>query len=581
MGIQFSNLNRINSGSAETRKLRVYAFDPTVPRRRGNDLIVQVPFEPLLPGPWGAKLHVIDYDATNDRYYQPIDLEETLCLINSGVGASEADPRFHQQMVYAVASQTIRHFEFALGRDVKWGYRTHEPLTLYPHARYEANAYYSRELKGIIFGYFRDAGAEEGQPVFTCLSHDIIAHEMAHALVDGQRSHFMVPTGFDTAAFHEAFADVVALFQHFSCKGAVLDAVQRTAGRLQILDTEPLRKRIAGEPELVEDEDVQNPMVELAKQFGYAMGQRSALRSALGTAPDPKDLEGNFEPHSRGSILVAAIFDAFFSLYLARTRDLMRIARASGASLEPGALHPDLANRLAEDAARLAGQFMNLCIRALDYCPPVDITFGDYLRALITADHDLVPDDDLGYRETLLAAFRRRGIRPDGVRTHSEDDVLWEPFEPKKKSGGAGPPPPINLRFDLMNPNPLWEKANAKALVAFAKANAAALKLVPGTPTAAHTFHPVHRIGPDGQLAIGVAAELIQDNGKALGGSTVLFNGDGTIRYVVHRSVSDKSMEQRSDDFRMHLSLNESGLVATKSRDHRAHLDFALVHRGV
>jgi hypothetical protein len=577
MGIQFSNLNRVNSGSAETRKLRVYAFDPTVPRRRGNDLIVQVPYEPLTPGPWGAKLHVIDYDATNDRYYQPVDLDETKALLNAGVGASEADPRFHQQMVYAVASQTIRHFEFALGRDVKWGYRTHDPLTLYPHARYEANAYYSRDLKGIVFGYFRDTGGDAGQPVFTCLSHDIIAHEMTHALVDGQRSHFMVPTGFDTPAFHEAFADVVALFQHFSCKGAVLDAVQRTAGKLQILDTEPLQKRIAGEPDLVEDADVTNPMVELAKQFGYAMGQRSALRSALGTPPDPKDLDGNFEPHSRGSILVAAIFDAFFSLYLARTRDLMRIARASGASLEAGALHPDLANRLADDATRLAGQFMNLCIRALDYCPPVDITFGDFLRALITADHDLVPDDDLGYRETLLAAFRRRGIRPDGVRTHSEDDVLWEPFEPPAE----GDPPQIDLSFDLMHPDPQAEEANAKALLAFAKANAGALKMVPGIKTAAHTFHPVHRIGPDGQLAIGVAAELIQDSGQALGGSTVLFNGDGTIRYLIHRSVSDQSMAQRRDDFQLHMSLNESGLVEPKSRDHRARIDFALVHRGV
>jgi hypothetical protein len=29
------------------------------------------------------------------------------------------------------------------------------------------------------------------------------------------------------------------------------------------------------------------------------------------------------------------------------------------------------------------------------------------------------------------------------------------------------------------------------------------------------------------------------------------------------------------------MSLNESGLVEPKSRDHRARIDFALVHRGV
>ncbi len=27
-----------------------------------------------------------------------------------------------------------------------------------------------------------------------------------------------------------------------------------------------------------------------------------------------------------------------------------------------------------------------MCIRAIDYCAPVGITFGDYLRAVITAD---------------------------------------------------------------------------------------------------------------------------------------------------------------------------------------------------
>ena len=43
-----------------------------------------------------------------------------------------------------------------------------------------------------------------------------------------------------------------------------------------------------------------------------------------------------------------------------------------------------------------------MCLRALDYCPPVDVQFGDFLRALITADHDLVPDDPYGYRASLI-----------------------------------------------------------------------------------------------------------------------------------------------------------------------------------
>ena len=44
----------------------------------------------------------------------------------------------------------------------------------------------------------------------------------------------------------------------------------------------------------------------------------------------------------------------------------------------------------------------------LDYCPPVDLTFGESLRALITADTDLSPGDDDSYRLAMIAAFRRR-----------------------------------------------------------------------------------------------------------------------------------------------------------------------------
>ena len=72
-----------------------------------------------------------------------------------------------------------------------------------------------------------------------------------------------------------------------------------------------------------------------------------------------------------------------------------------------------------------------MCIRALDYCPPVDLTFGDYLRALITADYDLVRDDDLGYRIAVVEAFRQHGIYPHDVRSLSIDSLRWqEPTDP-------------------------------------------------------------------------------------------------------------------------------------------------------
>ena len=203
-------------------------------------MTVNVPFEDLQKGPIGQYLEVIDYDASNDCYYSPVDLDQRNILLGDGLDPNESNPQFHQQMVYAVASETIRRFEYALGRRVRWAfgrYSKHKRLRIFPHAMLEANAFYSEKLAALVFGYF--AATEEdgtlnvpGQTVFTCLSHDIIAHETTHALVHSQRSFSIEPTGPDAPAFHEAFADIVALFQHFSYADALLETVQRTGGRI-------------------------------------------------------------------------------------------------------------------------------------------------------------------------------------------------------------------------------------------------------------------------------------------------------------------------------------------------------------
>jgi hypothetical protein len=84
-----------------------------------------------------------------------------------------------------------------------------------------------------------------------------------------------------------------------------------------------------------------------------------------------------------------------------------------------------LAQRLANEAAKAAQHVLTMCVRAIDYCPPVDITFGEFLRAVITADCDVVADDDLNYRIAFLQAFRKRGIFPLDVRTLSVESLLW------------------------------------------------------------------------------------------------------------------------------------------------------------
>ena len=415
------------------RRLRGYAFDPQLSTELAsaaiNAICYDVRWEPgLEPGPRGDYLDVIDVDPASGGCYQPVDLNDPALLAADGLAPSEGNPQFHQQMVYAVAMTTIERFEHALGRRVLWSPRMHGhddseyvgQLRIYPHALRQQNAYYDPGRKALLFGYFPAADTEPGRvypggTVFTCLSQDIVAHETTHAILDGVHRALLYPSNPDTLAFHEAFADIVALMQHFSLADALRQQIARARGDLR----------------------TRTLLSELAVQFGQATGRYGALRSAIGQidpdtrqwqplAPDAGALLRIEEPHARGAILVAAVFDAFLRIYERRSADLLRIATGGNGELPAGELHPDLVGRLAEEAAKSATHVLTLCVRALDYCPPVDLTFGEYLRAIITADREVVPQDRLGYRLALVEAFRARGIYPKGLRSLAVDTLVWD-----------------------------------------------------------------------------------------------------------------------------------------------------------
>jgi hypothetical protein len=411
-----------------SRRLRIFAFDPSLAQRTETaaiqEIVVRVPWErgpdggPLPVGPVGEYIEVVDVDPASNVVYPPVNLDDPNLLAQDGLSPSEGNPQFHQQMVYAVAMATIGHFERALGRVALWAPRRLTPkqsptkewqrefvrrLRIYPHALRDQNAYYSPSKRALLFGYFsvqaKDQDNTPGTTVFACLSHDIIAHETTHALLDGVHPRFNEPSNPEVQAFHEGFADLVAMFQHFSYEGVLRNQIARTRGDLN--DSESL-------------------LGQLAQQFGRATGRGSALRDALGEKdkdgkwqrrlPDPRAIDRTTEPHARGAILVAAVFGAFLLVYKQRTADLFRIATRGTGVLPQGDIPPDLANRLAEEASRCAREILQMCIRALDYCPPVGITFGDYLRAIITGDVNLNADDELGYRVALVESFRAWGI---------------------------------------------------------------------------------------------------------------------------------------------------------------------------
>lgn len=419
--------------SSAYRYLRGYTLDPGFSTRLDtmhiNVATYRLPWENVEAGPIGEYIEVIDYDPASNCFYQPIQLNRTDVLAQNGLTPSEGNPQFHQQFVYSVAMKTIGHFETALGRKLIWKHRRQQNpdeeyvqrLRIYPHATRDANAYYDPEKMALCFGYFAAAeriqgGNFPGGVVFTCLSPDIVAHETTHALLDAVHERFTENTNVDVPAFHEAFADIVALLQRFTFRELVEHQLFHTKGRL----------------------DEFNLLGELATQFGEALKTgRGALRGAIGAynpktkkwekfQPDPHKYQEIDDPHQRGAILVATIFDSFLRLYHFRTADLIRIATNGTGQMQEGNISIDLVKRLAKEASDIADHLLEICIRALDYCTPLDITFGNYLRALITADLDIAPEDESGYRVALIEAFRAWGIFPDRVNTFSAESLRWD-----------------------------------------------------------------------------------------------------------------------------------------------------------
>ena len=609
------------------RPLKAYAFDPSAGRLLGNEMSMSVRFQELDPGPvvrdrWVPNaIAIVDYDGANKRYYKPVDLDDRRILLCGGLSPSQENPYFHQQMVYAVITDTIEHFEEALGRRIHWRRGVREgdleaakrediyTLNIYPHAFVGQNAFYSPNAHGILFGYFRagtgDVGRNlAGQTVFTCLSHDVVVHETTHAIVDGIRAFFTEQTNPDVPAFHEAFADLVALFQHFTYEEALLDTMERTGGKLYQYQLRPDAEMTGyddyanatpeqrKDPLLSSQIGARNPLIEIAQQFGEATGKNRALRSALGTKPNSDDIHKFMEPHARGSILVAAVFDAYFAIYLKRTADLWRIFRAGGGSANPVDIPCPLAARLVDEARRLAQLFFRLCIRALDYSAPVDITFGSYLRAIITADFDLHPEDEIGIREAIMQSFRLRGITPEGAGFFSDSSIRW-PRAPETL------PPVVGLDFGDPNGLSNAQKKDAAAiLAAYVTTNSKLLGFSPGVPVLLPSFHPVFRINPDGSLRTDMVVEAVQTVEKYFnsaapkfgkmkfrGGATLIiskpvvgepgaYKNESLIRYVISKNLTPQR-EDRQRRFGEHL-----GLDGTSERN-RFQINFSMLHGGM
>jgi hypothetical protein len=241
--------------------------------------------------------------------------------------------------------------------------------------------------------------------------------------------------------------------------------------------------------------------------------------------------------------------------------------------LPPGRLHPDLVSRVAEEAVTNADRLLGMVVRAFDYLPVVDVTFGDVVRAIVTADRALFPDDAGNLRGTLVEAMRRRGIFPAHVSSLADVALSWpspagdvrldDPRAPMDLhrwvlsatmdldlSGRAGPESTgaeddddsaRTGRPTRQDDDSLYQQAHA-----WARLHAYELGLDPSVPIAIRGVHVAYRQAADHQPRPEIVLQLTQrrrdledpaldedERPKFRAGTTVIAGVDGRVDFVV------------------------------------------------
>ena len=545
---------------AKTRSFTIIAQDPSI--KDGGQILtaeIHVPYEDLGPGPRGYRAHVVDYDSSQRVLYKPAELGSD--ALDRFAKATDAkllsDPAFHAQNVYAIVMRVLSRFEFALGRRIAWGFGGHQ-IHIAPHAFAEANAYYSDDDRGLFFGYF---SGKDGKPVFGCLSHDVIAHEATHALLDGLRGGYTLPSGPDQAGFHEGFADIVAMLSVFGLRRIVVRLLPDAKG-------DPAR---VNKSDLTVEKLKKTALLGLAEQFGKEMSafRDEALRRSVELPPSKGAMtEFSYEEcHKRGEILSSAVLNAFVQVWRARLDSWLPIEDKTV-----------LKTRVAEDGSDAAEQLLTMLIRALDYCPVADITYADFLSAVLTADFELVPDDGkYKYRSLLLEQFGEWGISPaSGKGTTSEvgaipDTGAWE--RPKDAA---------DLQYDCVHLDSLVRDQDE--VFRFIWENRKKLGVYEDAYTRVASVRPCVRTGLDGFVLRETVSEYLQTldlEAKQLGGfgiekpkgmpddtpvrlrggGVLMFDDFGHLKYHVRSRIDSAERQAKRLDY-----LWRSGIRDTDGR---------------
>jgi hypothetical protein len=395
-----------------TMKIPVFIKDPLValenPELGIQEIDVRLEAD-ISEGPTSSRIAVVDFNADTQqltppvgwdqkarRFSVPADQDQHIGVLpaatadlRSYLDEAIGNLQFHQINVWAVVQRVLEFYQEpqALGRAVPWGFDGNR-LIVVPHAGYGENAFYDRHSKSLQFYYFGDAE----RPVYTCLSHDIIAHETGHAILDGIRPLYNQACSVQTPAFHEFIGDLTAIMLALFNKD-IRDFVGRTAGA---------------------DIHKADAVAEIARQFGQEVEGRPYLRTATNDLT-LQQVEHSLSPHKISQVMTGAMFD----ILIAMAKQYMD--RNSAKENAVAEASPKRQVTAYQALWWSADMWRRVALQPLDLCPPCDIQFVDYAKAVLLNDILTNPVDEDGYRQVMLEAFHKRGLCTCGYQA---DQVL-------------------------------------------------------------------------------------------------------------------------------------------------------------
>ena len=392
-------------------RVPVLVKDPDVARYKGVPLTETFVIEGediFLDGPVSPRVAVLDFDPATGAL---APVARIAAATDDAAGQYDLarpdaldDPAVMQVVTFGGVYKTLQMFEEAdtLGRRVRWAFDGPQLLVV-PRAGDWPNAFYERDSRSLQFFFFTPPGAPG--PVFTCHSQDIIAHETAHAVVDGVAPDLYHAQSPQALAIHEAMADLATLIMAFRSRKLAARILEQTGGSIE-------------RP---------SAFTAIAEQFGQALARtRHALRD-LHNRTTMADVDRS-DPHALSEVLSGALYAVMVGIYedvrrapvsaeapeapdthaavKAEFQQSAYTAEPEAGPALPGAIPTGRALFIASE------RFKRTVFRGLDYLPPGEVSFADFARAMLASDEASHPDSG-AQRTWLVEEFVRRGMVAD------------------------------------------------------------------------------------------------------------------------------------------------------------------------